>query len=75
VHPLAAIAANTTAANTALTNLLFMVSPGPEQFLTRKTTRVNPIPRQYARQFCARVKRAFSPALSASALTASDTQA
>jgi len=42
VHPLAAIAANTVAANTALANVLFMLSPGPGQFLTRMAARVNP---------------------------------
>jgi hypothetical protein len=42
VHPLAAIAARTIAANTALAEVLFMLSPEPEQFLTRKAARVNP---------------------------------
>jgi hypothetical protein len=44
VHPLAAIAAHAIVTDMVLANALFFImSPGPEQFLTRKTTRVNPV--------------------------------
>jgi hypothetical protein len=40
VHPLAAIAAHTNPANATIANLFFILSPGPEQDLTRAAPRV-----------------------------------
>jgi hypothetical protein len=79
VHPSAAIAANTVAANTALANALFMLSPGPEQFLTCRTALVNLILRQF-RASILHVNFALSgearvAGYAGPALTASDTQA